>query len=328
MSLLELQDLRVRIGAVAPVDGVSLAIEAGETYALLGESGSGKSMTALAIMRLLPAGGHITGGSIRFDGQRLEELPESHMRRLRGRGMAMIFQEPQTALNPVMTIGEQIAEALPAGLSREQQKRETIRLLEEVGIPQPASRVHSYPFELSGGQKQRVMIAQALAGRPRLLIADEPTTALDVTLQAQILELIERLAKERGMALLLITHDLGVARHMADRVGIMYAGQLVESLPVHQTDGLAHAFHPYTRKLMAAVPGIGRAGQRLAAIPGRVPPLDRGFTGCRFAERCAQAFAPARARNPIGACWRRATACAAISPAGRQRRRGAKPRRR
>ncbi len=298
MSLLEIDDLSVRIGDVAPVDGVSFSIDAGETYALLGESGSGKSMTALALMRLLPAGGRIVGGRVSFGGQVLGELPESQMRTLRGRGMAMIFQEPQTSLNPVMTIGEQVAEALPPGMSRNEQRNEVIRLLDEVGIPDPALRVHGYPFELSGGQKQRVMIAQALAGNPKLLIADEPTTALDVTLQAQILQLIKRLARERGMALLLITHDLGVARHMADRVGILYAGQLVENLPVDSERGLERAFHPYTRKLMAAVPSLERAGERLAAIPGRVPPLNQAFVGCRFADRCAHAFEPCAANVP------------------------------
>jgi peptide/nickel transport system ATP-binding protein len=250
-------------------------------------------------MRLLPSGGRIVGGEVSFDGQVLGSLPESQMRALRGRGMAMIFQEPQTSLNPVLTVGEQIAEALPAEMPKNEHKSEVIRLLEEVGIPDPATRMHSYPFELSGGQKQRVMIAQALAGRPKLLIADEPTTALDVTLQAQILQLIKRLARERGMALMLITHDLGVARHMADRVGIMYAGQLVESLPVNKDTGLARAFHPYTRKLMAAVPSLARAGERLAAIPGRVPPLNQAFAGCRFADRCAHAFEPCAGVVPL-----------------------------
>jgi peptide/nickel transport system ATP-binding protein len=298
MSLLQVENLSVRIGDVSPVDGVAFAIDAGETFALLGESGSGKSMTALALMRLLPSGGRIVGGRVMFGGETVGDLPESQMRNLRGRGMAMIFQEPQTSLNPVMTIGDQIAEALPSGLSGEEQIREVIRLLDEVGIPDPSARLHSYPFELSGGQKQRVMIAQALAGEPKLLIADEPTTALDVTLQAQILKLIKRLARDRGMALLLITHDLGVARHMADRVGIMYAGQLVENLPVDRETGLERAFHPYTLRLMAAVPSLERAGERLAAIPGRVPPLNQAFRGCRFADRCPHAFTPCAATLP------------------------------
>jgi peptide/nickel transport system ATP-binding protein len=298
MSLLQVENLTVRIGGVTPVDGVSFSIDTGESFALLGESGSGKSMTALAIMRLLPSGGRIGAGKVWFDGELLQSLPESGMRRLRGCGMAMIFQEPQTSLNPVMTIGDQIAEALPPGLSRAAQRAAVIRLLDEVGIPNPQARLHSYPFELSGGQKQRVMIAQALAGQPKLLIADEPTTALDVTLQAQILELIKQLARERGMALLLITHDLGVAGYMADKLGILYAGQLVETLPVERAQGLGQAFHPYTRKLMAAVPSLKRVGVRLAAIRGRVPPLNQAFNGCRFADRCDHAFSRCTATSP------------------------------
>lgn len=298
MSLLQVENLTVRIGDVVPVDGVSFSIAAGQTFSLLGESGSGKSMTALALMRLLPGGGRIVGGSVRFEGKRLEALPESGMRRLRGRGMAMVFQEPQTSLNPVMTIGEQIAEALPSGLGPREQRAEVIRLLDEVGIPDPPQRIHSYPFELSGGQKQRVMIAQALAGNPRLLIADEPTTALDVTLQAQILDLIKRLARERNMALLLITHDLGVARHMSDRVAIMYAGQLVETLPVSAGGGLGACRHPYALKLMHAVPSLERTGQRLAAIPGRVPAMNQVFHGCRFADRCEHALPACREAVP------------------------------
>ncbi|MGA7180416.1 MAG: ABC transporter ATP-binding protein [Thiobacillaceae bacterium] len=296
MSLLKAANLLVRIGDVTPVDDVGLEIGAGETLALLGESGCGKSMTALAIMRLLPEGGRIAAGQIGFDGQNVLALPESKMRNLRGQGMAMIFQEPQTSLNPVMTIGEQIAEALPSGLSRTQARNEVLRLLNEVGIPEPGQRIDSYPFELSGGQKQRAMIAQALAGNPRLLIADEPTTALDVTLQAQILDLIKRLSHERRMGLLLITHDLGVAGRMADRIGVMYAGQLVETGP--STMLLNAPFHPYTQKLMAAVPGLARVGQRLAAIPGRVPALNQKFTACRFADRCEHVFEQCRLAEP------------------------------
>ena len=296
MSLLRAENLLVRIGDVTPVDGVSLEIGAGETVALLGESGCGKSMTALALTRLLPEGGRVAGGKISFDGQDVLALPESQMRNLRGRGMAMIFQEPQTSLNPVMTIGAQIAEALPPGLGKGQIRQEVLRLLEEVGIPEPAERITSYPFELSGGQKQRAMIAQALAGSPKLLIADEPTTALDVTLQAQILDLLKRLSRERRMGLLLITHDLGVAARMADRIGVMYAGQLVETGPSHTL--LKSPFHPYTQKLMAAVPGLARVGQRLAAIPGRVPALNRNFAACRFADRCEHVFDTCRSAEP------------------------------
>jgi peptide/nickel transport system ATP-binding protein len=298
MSLLRVEGLTVRIGEVVPVDGVSLSIDPGQALCLLGESGSGKSMTALALMRLLPAGGRIAAGSVEFEGKRLEALPEASMRRLRGQGMAMIFQEPQTSLNPVMTIGQQIAEALPSTLSPGEQRKEVLRLLDEVGIPEPSHRIHSYPFELSGGQKQRVMIAQALAGNPRLLIADEPTTALDVTLQAQILDLVKRLARERNMALLLITHDLGVARYMSDRIAVMYAGQLVETLPVRAESGLEKCRHPYSLKLMDAVPSLQRTGQRLAAIAGRVPALNQVFSGCRFADRCEHALPACTAAVP------------------------------
>ncbi|MGO9443634.1 MAG: ABC transporter ATP-binding protein [Thiobacillaceae bacterium] len=296
MSLLHVENLVVRIGNVTPVDDVSLDIGAGETLALLGESGCGKSMTALALMRLLPHGGQIAAGRVQFDGHDVLALPEYLVRRLRGRGMAMIFQEPQTSLNPVMTIGEQIAEALPSDLPRAQVRAEVLRLLEEVGIPDAARRISCYPFELSGGQKQRAMIAQALAGNPKLLIADEPTTALDVTLQAQILDLIKRLTRERRMGLLLITHDLGVAAKMADQIGVMYAGQLVETGASRTV--LDAPFHPYTQKLMAAVPGLARVGQRLAAIPGRVPPLNQRFTTCRFADRCEQVFTQCRLSEP------------------------------
>jgi peptide/nickel transport system ATP-binding protein len=296
MSLLHVENLLVRIGNITPVDGVSLVIEAGESLALLGESGCGKSMTALALMRLLPEGGHVEGGRISFDGHDVLAMPEWQMRTLRGQGMAMIFQEPQTSLNPVMTIGAQIAEALPPDLSKSLARREVLRLLGEVGIVNPERRIDSYPFELSGGQKQRAMIAQALAGNPKLLIADEPTTALDVTLQAQILDLIKRLTRERSMGLLLITHDLGVAGKMADRIGVMYAGQLVETGPTRTL--LDAPFHPYTQKLMAAVPGLARVGQRLAAIPGRVPPLSRKFAACRFADRCEHVFDQCRQAEP------------------------------
>jgi peptide/nickel transport system ATP-binding protein len=296
MSLLKVENLVVRIGDVTPVDDVSLEIGPGETLALLGESGCGKSMTALAMMKLLPDGGHVAGGQVHFDGQDVLALPESRMRTLRGHGMAMIFQEPQTSLNPVFTIGKQIAEALPPGLSKSQSTKEVLRLLAEVGIPDPERRIGSYPFELSGGQKQRAMIAQALAGNPKLLIADEPTTALDVTLQAQILDLIKRLIHERRMGLLLITHDLGVAGKMADRIGVMYAGRLVETGASRTL--LEAPFHPYTQQLMAAVPGLARAGMRLAAIPGRVPALNQVFHACRFADRCSQVFDQCRASVP------------------------------
>ena len=272
-----------------PVDGVDLSIAAGETYALLGESGCGKSMTALALTRLLPDSGRIERGEVRLDGEDLLRLPESAMRKVRGGRIGMIFQEPATSLNPVMTVGAQIVEALARhGLRAAQAQAEACRLLEAVGIPDPVQRLRDYPFQFSGGMKQRVMIAIALAGRPQLLIADEPTTALDVTIQAQVLDLLTQIQRERGMGMLLITHDLGVAARMAHRVGIMYAGEVVETGP--RAAFFRTPLHPYARKLFAALPGSGRRGAPLDAPHGAVPALDRDFTGCRFAERCALAF--------------------------------------
>ncbi len=272
-----------------PVDGVDLTIAAGETFALLGESGCGKSMTALALTRLLPDSGRIERGEVRLGGEDLLRLPESAMRSVRGGRIGMIFQEPATSLNPVMTVGAQVAEALARqGIRGTQAEVEACRLLEAVGISDPARRLRDYPFQFSGGMKQRVMIAMALAGRPQLLIADEPTTALDVTIQAQVLDLLAKIQCERGMGMLLITHDLGVVARMAHRVGVMYAGEVVETGP---REAFFHApLHPYARKLFAALPGAGRRGAPLDAPHGAVPALDHDFPGCRFAERCALAF--------------------------------------
>ena len=292
-ALLQVAGLGVKIaraeGDVRPVDGVDFSIDAGETFALLGESGCGKSMTALALMRLLPDAGQIAGGSVRLGGEELLALPESAMRRVRGGRIGMIFQEPSTSLNPVMTVGEQIGEALARhGLRGEAARGEAVRLLEAVGIPDPARRLQDYPFQFSGGMKQRVMIAIALAGRPQLLIADEPTTALDVTIQAQVLDLLAELQRKEGMGMLLITHDLGVVARMAHRVGVMYAGEVVETGA--RAAFFAAPLHPYSRKLFAALPGADRRGSALDAPAGSVPPLDRAFPGCRFAERCPAAF--------------------------------------
>lgn len=293
-SLLEVNDLQVAIrgakGAIRPVDGVSFSIAAGETFALLGESGCGKSMTALAIDRLLPDAAAIEGGEIRLAGDDLLRLPETRMRTVRGGRIGMIFQEPSTSLNPVMTVGAQICEALilhrmMGGPAAREAARE---LLEAVGIPGAGQRLDDYPFQFSGGMKQRVMIAMALAGRPELLIADEPTTALDVTIQAQVLDLLARLQAERGMAMLLITHDLGVVARMAHRVAVMYAGELVETGP--RQDFFRTPLHPYARKLFAALPDGATRGSMLDAPAGSVPALDQAFTGCRFAERCPHAF--------------------------------------
>ncbi len=289
--LLRIENLKTWIGSgprpVRAVDGVDLEICRGETFALLGESGCGKSMTALSIMRLLPPAGRIVDGHVELDGVPLLDLPEVAMRQERGGRMGMIFQEPMTSLNPVLTIGQQIAEAVrvhedPA--RRRTPEQRVLELLEAVGIPDPKRRVREYPHQLSGGMKQRVMIAIALAGRPELLIADEPTTALDVTIQAQVLDLMRDLQRERGMAILLITHDLGVVSETADRVAVMYAGQIVEIAPADTFFGAAR--HPYSRKLFESLPRAERRSARLNVIEGNVPPLDRDFTGCRFADRC------------------------------------------
>ena len=272
-----------------PVDGVDLTIAAGETFALLGESGCGKSMTALALTRLLPDSGRIERGEVRLNGEDLLRLPEAAMRSVRGGRIGMIFQEPSTSLNPVMTVGAQIAEALAQrGMRGAQADAEACGLLEAVGIPDPARRLRDYPFQFSGGMKQRVMIAMALAGRPQLLIADEPTTALDVTIQAQVLDLLADIQAERGMGMLLITHDLGVVARMAHRVGVMYAGEVVETGP--REAFFRAPLHPYARKLFAALPGSDRRGAPLDAPSGSVPALDRDFVGCRFAERCPLSF--------------------------------------
>ncbi|HHH36438.1 MAG TPA: ABC transporter ATP-binding protein [Gammaproteobacteria bacterium] len=284
---------------VHAVDGVSFDIRRGETFALLGESGCGKSITSLSLMRLVPApAGRIVRGQVLLDGEDLLALPELAMRRVRGNRIAMIFQEPMTSLNPVLAIGEQIAESvrLHRGLQGAAARRVVLELLDAVGIPDPGRRYGEYPHQLSGGMKQRVMIAIALAGEPDLLIADEPTTALDVTIQAQVLELLARLQRETGMAVLLITHDLGVVAGMADRVAVMYAGQIVEQAP--RREFFAEPRHPYSRKLFESLPDIRKRNQPLTVIRGVVPPLDREFHGCRFAERCDFAWEDCRASEP------------------------------
>ena len=299
--ILSVRDLSVHIGAARPVDGISFDIAAGECYALLGESGCGKSMTALGVMRLLPAGARVTGGTVAFEGGDLLALPESGMRDIRGGGIGMIFQEPATSLNPVLTVGRQIIEALElhSTLRGAAARARAEELLDQVGIPDPRRRLDEYPFQLSGGLRQRVMIASALAGAPRLLIADEPTTALDVTIQAQVLDLLDDLRRTRGMALLLITHDLGVVARMADRVGVMYAGQLVEEAPRRQF--FAQPAHPYSVRLFAALPTSERRGSRLATIPGSVPAADMRHAGCRFVDRCDEVMTECRNAPPS---WR------------------------
>ena len=305
--MLEVTNLRLGFAAgkttLAAVDGVSFTISAGETFALLGESGCGKSVTAQGIMRLLPAAGRIAGGSVRLHGEELLTLPEVDMRRVRGARIAMIFQEPATSLNPVLTVGQQIGEVLDrhCGLRGEAARGRMLELLRQVGIADPERRLDEYPFQFSGGMKQRVMIAIALAGEPELLIADEPTTALDVTVQAQILDLLARLQRERGMAMLLITHDLGVVARMAQRIGVMYAGELVEV--ASREDFFSRPRHPYTQVLFAALPEVSRRGTLLTTIPGQVPALSAMPAGCRFAERCAHVMAVCREVSPE---WRTA----------------------
>ncbi len=276
-------------GVVKAIAGLGLTIRQGETFALVGESGCGKSMTALALMRLLPENGAVTGGDITLDDTDLLALPESRMRSVRGGRIGMIFQEPGTSLNPVLTVGRQMVEAIEAhtALRGEAARAKAIDWLQRVGIPEPERRIDDYPFRMSGGQKQRVMIAMTLAGEPDYLVADEPTTALDVTIQAQILDLLADLQREHGMGLLLITHDLAVVSGIADQVALMYAGQIIEIAPADEF--FANPQHPYARALMQALPDAARRGQALAAIPGTVPALTQDFVGCRFAPRCVHA---------------------------------------
>ena len=290
--LLEVRDLHISFpaaegGRVRPVDGVSFTLERGRTLALVGESGCGKSLTSLAILRLIPTPGRIDpGSSIRFDDLDVLALEGEPLRRIRGRRIAMIFQDPMTSLNPVFTVGDQITEVMHAHftISRSDARDAATELLQEVGIPDPRARLRSYPHQLSGGMRQRVMIAIALAGKPEILIADEPTTALDVTVQAQILEVLDRLRESHGMAVLLITHDLGIVAGRADRVAVMYAGQIVETAPTATL--FANPAHPYTQGLFGSVPRLTGPRSRLSPIAGNVPPAGLWPSGCRFRTRC------------------------------------------
>ena len=281
----------------AAVDDVTFTVARGETLGLVGESGCGKSVTALSILRLVDPPGHVRGGTVRFEGRDLLALPEEEMRRVRGARIGLVFQEPTTALNPVLSIGHQIAEALVAhGLASWGEARaRAVALLQAVSMPDPEERVADYPHQLSGGLRQRALIAIALACRPSLLIADEPTTALDVTIQAQILDLLRDLKRRFDLALLLITHDLGVVAQTADRVAVMYAGRIVEEATVQAV--FASPKHPYTQGLLASLPGEA-AGSRLQAIEGTVPAPDRVPRGCAFEPRCPVRFAPCGAVVP------------------------------
>jgi peptide/nickel transport system ATP-binding protein len=299
MSLLVVEDLRVGFGASPVVQGVGFRMEAGETLALVGESGCGKSMTAFALMQLLAPGATIQGGSVRLLGQEMVGASPAKLRDMRGRTMGLILQEPMTALNPVRTVGSQVAEAIRRHmrLSRAQVRARVLDLLDLVGIPDPAGRAASYPHMFSGGMRQRVMIAIAVACNPSLLIADEPTTALDVTIQAQVLELLGRLQKQMGMGLLLITHDLGVVADWADRVAVMYAGRIVEQGPAAQV--LGAPAHPYTAGLLGASVGQSHyTTTRLKEIPGSVASAF-GAPGCPFAPRCDRRVVACEAAVPL-----------------------------
>jgi peptide/nickel transport system ATP-binding protein len=294
--VLDVRDLRISFpapggGRFHPVDGVSFTLDRGETLALVGESGCGKSLTSLALLRLVPPPGRIDPGSvIRLSDTDVLALEGEALRQVRGRRIGMIFQDPMTSLNPVFTVGDQIAEGVRAHLrvSKAEARERARGLLQEVGIPDPAERLDAYPHQLSGGMRQRVMIAIALSAEPEILVADEPTTALDVTVQAQILEVLDQLRRNRGMAVLLITHDLGIVAGRADRVAVMYAGQIVEEATT--ADLFAQPSHPYTQGLFASVPRISGPVQRLTPIRGTVPPPTAWPTGCRFRPRCPQAF--------------------------------------
>ncbi|NUM55017.1 MAG: ABC transporter ATP-binding protein [Candidatus Hydrogenedentes bacterium] len=315
--VLEVRDLQTHFytdaGLSRAVDGVSFSIGAGKTLALVGESGCGKSVTALSIMRLIPSPpGRIVGGSIKLHGTELLALPESEMRKVRGNGISMIFQEPMTALNPVFRVGNQIAAAIRVHrpMSKKDARELAVELLYRVGIPAPDERVDDYPHQMSGGMRQRVMIAMALACDPRLLIADEPTTALDVTIQAQILDLLRKLQSEMGMSILMITHNLGIVAEMADEVAIMYAGKIVEHGPMRSIFGAPS--HPYTVGLFKSLPSMSKPGERLYAIKGSVPPATRFPAACRFHPRCPYAMDACSRDEPgpiavaqahTAACW-------------------------
>jgi peptide/nickel transport system ATP-binding protein len=330
-ALLEVSGLRTSFkledgGEFHAVDGVSFSIDAGRTLGIVGESGCGKSVTSLSIMGLLPKGqGRISAGSVRFEGTDLATLSPDQIRAMRGDRMAMIFQEPMTSLNPAFTIGDQLIEGIRVHrqLTAEQAREHAIEMLRRVRIPSPERRIDEYPHKLSGGMRQRVMIAMALACEPKLLIADEPTTALDVTIQAQVLELMRTLREETGTAIILITHDLGVVAELADDVVVMYAGRIVERAPVQAL--FAQPQHPYTVGLLGSIPNMHLEQERLHAIEGQVPTPMTKVQGCRFAPRCPFAVARCRAEDPPllamgggheAACWRAPLDTLLDEPAG------------
>ena len=313
--LLEVRNLRVefptRRGTLVAVDDLSFDLAPGEVLGVVGESGAGKSLTGMAIIGLLEPPGRIAAGEIRLEGQRIDGLPAEDMRRIRGKRIGAIFQDPLTSLNPLFTIGEQLIETIRVhlGLDEARARRRAIELLAEVGIPAPELRIDSYPHHFSGGMRQRVVIALALCARPRLIVADEPTTALDVSIQAQIIELLKRLARENGAAVMLITHDMGVIAETADRVAVMYAGRMAEIGPVN--DVIHAPRHPYTSGLMSSIPKLGDTRHTLAQIDGAMPRLTAIPPGCAFNPRCPQCFdrclverpAPMPAGANQAACW-------------------------
>lgn len=319
-AVLEISQLQTRFetrqGVVEAVSDVSFEIAAGETVALVGESGSGKSVTSLSVMHLLESTGSITNGSVIFDGKDITDLSERQFRSIRGRDISMIFQDPSTCLDPVYTVENQLREVLEIhGTPASQARDRAIELLELVGMPDPTKRLKSYQHQLSGGQRQRVMIAIALAMNPKLVIADEPTTALDVTVQAQILDLLRTLQRETGSAILFVTHDLGVVAEIADKVVVMYAGQVVERGTVREV--VNDPQHPYTRALLNSMPGkVAALGERLEAIEGTVPSLFDMPTGCRFAPRCKHAWDHCRSEPPklLEVTATRASRCWLLDP--------------
>ena len=313
--ILEVRDLTVqfptRRGTLTAVDSISFSIEPGEVLGVVGESGAGKSITGMAVIGLLEPPGRIAGGEVRLEGQRIDNLPHDQLRKIRGRKIGVIFQDPLTSLNPLYTIGQQIEETILTHLplSRSQARQRALSLLREVGIPAPEARFDAYPHQFSGGMRQRVVIALALAAEPRLLIADEPTTALDVSIQAQIIALLKRLAGERGAAVMLITHDMGVIAETAQRVAVMYAGRIAEIGPVR--DVIHAPRHPYTVGLMGSIPKLGTRQERLMQIEGAMPRLNAIPPGCAFNPRCPKRFARCLVERPgllpagtsRAACW-------------------------
>ncbi|MBL6456954.1 ABC transporter ATP-binding protein [Belnapia sp. T6] len=313
--LLEVRDLRVefptRRGTLTALDGVSFDIAPGEVLGMVGESGAGKSMTGAAIIGLLEPPGRIAGGEIRLNGKRIDNLPYEQMRRIRGREIGAIFQDPLTTLNPLYTVGRQLVETIQSnlGLDAAEARRRAVHWLEQVGIPAAAQRVDSYPHEFSGGMRQRVVIALALCAEPKLIVADEPTTALDVSIQAQVITLLKGLARDKGTSMMLVTHDMGVIAETADRVAVMYAGRIAEIGPVREV--VKHPKHPYTRGLMASIPPLDRRVEKLAQIDGSMPRLSAIPPGCAFNPRCPEVFGRCRVERPVlleaggtrAACW-------------------------